>query len=161
MNFGLPVRIVYLTLIHMKPDHGQPLSDKMDERLVRVTAYLRNTLHEPPDYHQLARLANLSYCQLFRLFKHHLGLSLQQYIEQQRIAYAKRLLSLHHLSIKEVASQVGFKNQLYFSRRFQKVVGVSPSRYRADLLADPEKALHPYSYHVGVFTTERAYGSYA
>ena len=145
----------------MKVNHGQPLSVQMDERLTRVTAYLRNTLHETPDYRQLARLANLSYCQLFRLFKQHLGLSLQHYIEQQRIAYAKRLLALNHLSIKEVAAQVGFKNQLYFSRRFQKAVGVSPSRYRADLCADPEKALHPYSYHVGIFTTDRSYGSYA
>lgn len=144
----------------MKMKHGQP-DEKKDERLIRVTAYLRNTLHEVPDYNQLARLANLSYCQLFRLFKRHLGLSLQQYIEQQRIGYAKRLLTLNHLSIKEVASQVGFTNQLYFSRRFQKAVGVSPSHYREDQLADPEKALHPYSYYMGVITSERTYGSSA
>jgi len=132
-----------------------------DARLTRVTDFIRATLNETPDYRQLARLANLSYCQLFRLFKTHLGQSPQRYIEQQRIGYSKKLLALPHLSIKEIALQVGFDNQLYFSRRFQKSTGLSPSQYRQNLLDDPEKALHPYSYEAGLFTTPQTYGSFA
>lgn len=132
-----------------------------DDRLACVLAYIRATLGETPDYRRLARLARLSYCQLFRLFKRQLGLSPQQYIEQQRIEHAKRLLTLNRLSIKEVAAQVGFANQLYFSRRFQKATGLSPSQFRANQLADPEKALHPYSYDKGLYTTPQTYGSYA
>lgn len=139
----------------------QASTAEQDARLARVTDYLRATLHEAPDYRQLARLANLSYCQLFRLFKGRFGLSPQQYIEQQRIDYAKKLLLLNLLSIKEVAAQVGFANQLYFSRRFLKAVGLSPSQYRESRLADPEKALHPYSYAQGLYTTSSTYGSYA
>jgi AraC family transcriptional regulator of arabinose operon len=140
----------------VRPEQGE-----LDGRLARVTDYIRATLHEPSDYRQLARLATLSYCQLFRLFKRQLGISPQQFIEQQRIDLAKRLLTLNRLSIKEVASQVGFVNQLYFSRRFQKATGLSPSQYRANRLADPERALHPYSYFMGVLTTSATYGSYA
>jgi transcriptional regulator GlxA family with amidase domain len=136
-------------------------TEKPDARLTRVTDYIRATLHEPPDYAQLARLATLSYCQLFRLFKSALGVSPQQYIEQQRVERAKRLLTLNRLSIKEVAGQTGFMNQLYFSRRFQKATGLSPSQYRATRLADPEKALHPYSYEAGLYTTPQTYGSFA
>jgi|GEM_PF-1381173 len=132
-----------------------------DARLACVLAYIRASLGETPDYRQLARLAHLSYCQLFRLFKRQLGQSPQQYIEQQRIEYAKRLLTLNRLAIKEVAAQVGFANQLYFSRRFQKVTGLSPTQYRTNQLADPEKALHPYSYDKGLYTTPLTYGSYA
>jgi AraC-like DNA-binding protein len=132
---------------------------KLDPRVERVVAFVRRTLHEPPDYVQLARLANLSYCQLFRLCKLHLDLSLQQLVERERIARAKRLLALNHLSIKEVAAQVGYADQLYFSRRFQRAVGVSPTQFRADQLANPETALHPYSYYMGLATTERTYGS--
>lgn len=144
----------------MKVDHGQP-SEHVDARLSRVTEYLRSTLNEPPDYHQLARLANLSYCQLFRLFKQHLGLSPQQYIERERIDYAKKLLTLNRLSIKEIAAQTGFANQLYFSRRFLRATGLSPSQFRSNLRADPERALHPYSYEAGLFVTNQSYGSYA
>ena len=138
-----------------KGDKGQ------DERLARVTEYIRASLNETPDYNQLARLADLSYCQLFRLFKCHLGISPQRYIERQRISYAKKLLALPHLSIKEIAVQVGFLNQLYFSRRFQKATGLSPSQYRQNLWNDPEKALHPYSYDMGLFITPHTYGSFA
>lgn len=136
-------------------------SVSQDLRLDCVTDYIRTTLHEPPDYTRLARLASLSYCQLFRLFKRHLGLSPQQYIEQQRMVYAKRLLSVNRLTVKEVAAQSGFTNPLYFSRRFQKATGLSPSQYRANCLADPEQALHPYSYYMGLVTTGQTYGSYA
>jgi AraC family transcriptional regulator of arabinose operon len=142
----------------MKPTPGQ---DATDARLARVTAYIRATLHEPSDYGQLARLANLSYCQLFRLFKSQLGLSPQQYIEAQRIEVAKRLLATNRLSVKEIAAQVGFVNQLYFSRRFQKATGLSPTQHRAAALADPERPLHPYSYVMGLTTTPATYGSYA
>jgi len=132
-----------------------------DQRLACVKDYIHGMLHESPDYRQLARLANLSYCQLFRLFKREIGLSPQQYIEQQRIAYAKKLLSMNRLTVKEVAAQTGFNNPLYFSRRFQKAMGLSPTQYRANCRADPEKTLHPYSYFMGLITTERTYGSYA
>lgn len=144
----------------MKPSPNS-LSKESDARLARVTDYIRATLHEPPDYAQLARLAALSYCQLFRLFKSELGVSPQQYIERQRIERAKRLLTLNRLSVKEVAAQAGFLNQLYFSRRFQKATGLSPSQYRANRLADPEKPLHPYSYEAGLYTTPKTYGSFA
>ena len=144
----------------MKPSLNS-LSKEPDARLARVTDYIRATLHEPPDYAQLARLAALSYCQLFRLFKSELGVSPQQYIERQRIELAKRLLALNRLSVKEVAAQAGFVNQLYFSRRFQKATGLSPSQYRANRLADPEKPLHLYSYEAGLYTTPLTYGSFA
>ena len=144
----------------MNPRRLTPAAET-DARLARVTDYIRATLHEAPDYAQLARLAALSYCQLFRLFKRELGASPQQYIEQQRIERAKRLLTLNRLSVKEVAAQAGFANQLYFSRRFQKATGLSPTQYRASRLADPEKPPHTYSYPPGLYTTPQSYGSFA
>jgi transcriptional regulator GlxA family with amidase domain len=82
------------------------------KRLECVLEHIRVNLNEPPDYRRLAKLANISYCQLFREFKRCLGVSPQQYIEHQRIAYAKRLLAADRLSVKEVALQSGYKNRL-------------------------------------------------
>lgn len=55
------------------------------KRLECVLEHIRVNLNEPPDYRRLAKLANISYCQLFREFKRCLGVSPQQYIEHQRI----------------------------------------------------------------------------
>jgi len=146
----------------MRPNSECPPGEQeIDDRLLRVADYIRATLHEQPDYARLARLAGLSYCPLFRLFKIQLGLSPQQYIERQRIAYAKHLLRLNHLSIKEVAARAGFANQLYFSRRFQKATRLSPTQFRENLRADPERPIHPYSYDVALYTTPQTYGSFA
>lgn len=146
----------------MRHKSERPIDEpETDDRLRRVVDYIRATLHEQPDYSRLARLAGLSYCQLFRLFKNQFGLSPQQYIERQRIAYASHLLRLNHVSIKEVAARAGFANQLYFSRRFQKITGQSPTQFRENLRADPERPLHPYSYEAGLYTTPHTYGSFA
>jgi len=130
-------------------------------RISCVIDYLSANLHESPDYRRLARLANLSYSQFFREFKRLTGQSPRKYIEQQRIGYAKKLLAVNRLSVKEVAFQAGFPNPLYFSRRFQKASGMSPSQYRTSFLSDPERALHPYSYYLGITSFDRAYGSFA
>ena len=107
----------------------------------------------------MARLANLSSSQPFRLFKRDVGVSLQRFVELERMKYAKRLLAINRLSIKEVAAQVVFDNPFYFSRRFAKVVGVAPTEFRQELLNDPERPLHPYSYFMGLITVNNTYGS--
>ncbi len=40
--------------------------EEQDARLTRVTEYLLATLHEPPDYRQLARLAHAFTSRAFR-----------------------------------------------------------------------------------------------
>lgn len=46
---------------------------------------------------------------------------------------ACRLLQNTNLSVKEIAFQLGYDSQNYFSRAFKKAEGVSPAHYRAKL----------------------------
>lgn len=146
--------------VTMRPDSKRNTTD-IDKRMSCVIEYIGANLHTSSNYSRLARLANLSYSQFFREFKRRVGQSPQSYIEEQRIAFAKRLLASSRLSVKEVAFQSGFKNQLYFSRRFKKAAGMAPSQYRASCRSDPERTLHPYSYYMGIISIDRTYGSYA
>lgn len=50
--------------------------------------------------------------------------------EDQRIMRAKLLLQTTPLSVATIGQQVGYDDQLYFSRVFRKRVGVSPTEYR-------------------------------
>ncbi len=65
-----------------------------------------------------------------REFKNYTGYSPKQYITNLRLQNAKELLRNHSLSISDIASLVGYENQLYFSRIFRKYTGMSPSEYR-------------------------------
>lgn len=78
----------------------------------------------------IAQSMNLSREHLSRVFKENTGISLQQYILQQKIKMACRLLLQTNLSIKEISSKLGFANQRNFSRAFRKHKDYAPRDYR-------------------------------
>lgn len=61
------------------------------------------------------------------VFKRETGLSVVQYITEQRMLAARQLLSARKLSVGEVCEKVGFSNPFYFSRRFKEYFGYPPS----------------------------------
>ena len=50
--------------------------------------------------------------------------------DQTRIEMAKKYLKDEKYSIHEISNMVGYGNARYFSRVFQKEVGIKPSDYR-------------------------------
>ncbi len=81
----------------------------------------------------IAASSHASPSHLCRLFKKRLGISPMQYLEHLRIIRATGLLERTDQDIKAVSATVGYSNQLYFSRVFRKIKGVSPSEYRMQL----------------------------
>lgn len=69
---------------------------------------------------------------LSKIFKQYTGMSPKEYLFQVRMERAKQLLE-KPLTIKEVASSVGFSDPLYFSKQFKKCYGCSPTEYRENL----------------------------
>lgn len=57
-----------------------------------------------------------------------------EYLNSVRIDHAKELLKNKHISVEEVAGQVGYMNSKYFFRVFKKTMGISPLKYRQRLL---------------------------
>jgi AraC family transcriptional activator of pobA len=58
------------------------------------------------------------------------GHSVSYWIQQQIILEAKRLLGYSDLSIKEIASGLGYDDYAYFTRLFTKAGGCTPARFR-------------------------------
>lgn len=65
------------------------------------------------------------------LFKQRTGYSPIDYFIQLKMQKASQLLDFTEESIKAIASQFGFDDPYYFSRRFRKTIGVSPKKYRS------------------------------
>jgi len=95
----------------------------------RACEFIANNFVMPISVEDIAAHVGLSRSRLYRLFIAELRLSPVQVITQYRIRQACALLRRGGLSVKAVAASVGFENQLYFSRRFREVMGVSPTEF--------------------------------
>lgn len=100
--------------------------------LQRVLVFIHDNLAEDLTLIALANVVNLSPHHFALRFKRSLGFSPHQYVTQQRVEKAKRLLFSPHIPIGEIASLVGFANQSHFNLHFKRRVGVTPGQYRRD-----------------------------
>jgi AraC family transcriptional regulator, arabinose operon regulatory protein len=101
-----------------------------DARVRQAMDYLVINLRQPFRLETLARHCGLSISRLAHLFKSEIGLSPQQFFEQQRMWHASQLLRVTGLSIAEVADEVGYEDPFYFSNRFSRYSGKSPTQFR-------------------------------
>ncbi len=83
--------------------------------------------HRPSDY---ARQLHLAPKSLAKLVKKHFHKTLTELIRERILKQAKWDL-LHTLKpIKQIAAEVGFDDELYFSRLFKRATGCSPTFFR-------------------------------
>lgn len=73
---------------------------------------------------------NITNSTLSKAVKKEFDKSPSQLINERITLEAKRLLHLTYRSVKEIASDLGFSDEFYFSRYFKKSVGCSPKKYR-------------------------------
>lgn len=106
--------------------NGAPL-----ERLTleEVRAYMTEHYADPLTNDELARLTGFSRSYFGEAYKRAYGQSVVDALTELRIGHAKRLLRDGDLLLKDIARQVGYSDEFYFSRRFKQEVGVTPSAY--------------------------------
>jgi AraC-like DNA-binding protein len=86
------------------------------------------------DREQLENIMERRYDYLCHVFKKYSNISINQYVHQLRTQRAQYLLSHTNKNVKEIATEVGYQDPLYFSRMFKKYAGVAPLHYRDKLI---------------------------
>ena len=101
-------------------------------RLKRVIDYVANNLEESISLSQLATIVGMSPHYFSELFKQSTGCTPHSYVLVQRIERAKQRLRDPQCSVVEAGLDSGFENPSHFARVFRRLVGTTPSRFRAE-----------------------------
>jgi signal transduction histidine kinase/DNA-binding LacI/PurR family transcriptional regulator/AraC-like DNA-binding protein len=96
----------------------------------RAVAYLHENHSRSLSRWEIADAVGVSEDYLSRVFSRELGLTPWDYLNRYRILQSKALLLNTTENIGNIAHQVGFKDQSYFSRVFRKATGHSPQAFR-------------------------------
>lgn len=98
----------------------------------RVVEFIEAHLGEDIGLAALAAEAGLSPHHFGKAFKASLGKPPCRYVNERRVDKAKEMLLSGHLSITEIAHEIGFSSHSHFSDMFRKVTGTTPSQFRRD-----------------------------
>jgi AraC-like DNA-binding protein len=107
---------------------GAPVVEVLDRRIRTVLALIAS--RSDCSVRELAQEVHLSSDRLQRLFKQDVGMDISDFLVEQRLQKAARLLSTSYLSIKEIAHAVGYGHHSSFTRAFEHRFGQSPKRFR-------------------------------
>lgn len=96
-----------------------------------VASYLREHYRQNISIGTLAEKFHVNPTYMTRMFKQYVGKTPTRFIVDLRINHAKKLiLEIDNVELKEIAYQVGYLDQGYFSRIFKKTTGLSPSEFK-------------------------------
>lgn len=108
------------------------LSMEDDDAIVRsVSDYVLANLDKPLSVTHLAEVSGFSRAHFSRMFTENKGVPPGEYVLQERMRRAARLLSSHSLlPVKEIANLTGFEEPNYFAKVFRRFFGTSPTEFR-------------------------------
>ncbi len=111
----------------LRSRHAEP------ESVAKARQFIREHQTEQLALADVARAASMSTFYFCKTFKKATGLTFTSYLSRARIEKARELLGNPQVRVSEVAYEVGFQSLTHFNRTFQRVLGESPTAYRAAL----------------------------
>lgn len=106
--------------------------DEKEQAIAKVKNFIASNLSQELRREDLANLVNFSTSYLTRIFKEQEGVSLTDYIQDQRMKIAKYLLKVTELPVTEIAQRVGYSYHSYFTKYFKKTMNMTPQQYREE-----------------------------
>jgi AraC-like DNA-binding protein len=139
------------------------LDDRRHQTVERIKTAVIELIHRQPERLRrtnpstyLAEALARDYKYLSGLFSEVEGLTIEQYVIQQKIERVKELLAYDELTLSQIADALHYSSVQHLSGQFKKVTGLTPSAFKR-LKAPGRRALdqigtHGATYRRGAFT---------
>ncbi len=99
----------------------------LPKNLDSILVYIQKNLTRPITIEDICQHSQLSASYVGRLFKNHLGTTVTEYINSEKLYYACELINDTGMNLTEIAAYLGYCDVYYFSKRFKRKFGKSPS----------------------------------
>ncbi|MBR6524803.1 MAG: AraC family transcriptional regulator [Clostridia bacterium] len=103
-------------------------SNNYPPALDKMIVFIKKNLTKPITLSDLCTHCRISSSYAERLFKRHLNTTVTEYINSEKLYYACELMRSTGMNISEIAAYLGYCDVFYFSKRFKRKFGKSPSK---------------------------------
>lgn len=103
------------------------------DRLIPVIQYIKNNLADNITLRMLADITSMTVPSFCRFFKNRMNTSPFQYIMEERMKLARKLLIELDKPVYEIAMRCGYNSDSHFCKIFKEHYGISPYRYKSSV----------------------------
>lgn len=132
ISLGRQAEYQYAVLVkeirEQKESHLEPHTP--NSRISSCKDYIYSHLHEKLSASDVAKAMLMSPSYLSDLFKKEEGITITEFILQEKIKLVKNMLVYSRYSYIEIANYLGFSSQSYLGAKFKKVTGMTLHQYR-------------------------------
>jgi AraC-like DNA-binding protein len=112
------------------------IDDRRSKLIERLKTFIIDTIHYKDEQPKknfselLSQHLRHDYSYLSNLFSQVEGITIEQYIINQKIEKVKELLLYDELSLSQIAFQLGYSSTAHLSAQFKKLLGFTPSEFK-------------------------------
>jgi len=102
-------------------------ADLSETMINKAKKYIKQNIDQDLSRTDIAAYLHINPDYFTRIFNKEVGLSIPEFITQERLKIAKEMILQTDMSISEIAVSVGYTNFSYFSKQFKEMFGVNPT----------------------------------
>lgn len=110
------------------------------EKLFKITSYVQEHFREDVTLEHVAGVFGFSPAYLSRIFKKYTNVNYKTYVLNVRVEYGFKELINTDRSVNKIAESNGFPDARSFSKAFSARFGISPDKYRKEIIKRQESA---------------------
>lgn len=128
-NYSLFLKICVQTILI---DYIYQKNSTMNYSIItqRIIEKITNWKNYQQKLPQILKDIDISYMQMYRIFKSETGYTIKDLFFDSKMKYASSLLISSQYSIAQIAQIVGYDTQSHFGKVFKEAFGISPYSYR-------------------------------
>lgn len=119
-------------ILSQKGQEKEQTKMRQSRQMEKICHYVSEHITEEISRDILAEYVGFTPEYLSSFFKKEAGMTLNSYINHEKIKFAQRMLIQTDLPVSMIAQNLGFETSSYFTSLFRKTTGMTPREYRKE-----------------------------